>query len=533
VSVPAAQSAALERAPAAATPTVESGVESGIVRGGLLLMTAKLAHIATGFFLYAFLLAILTASLGAVDGTAAFGVWGTVFAVINPINMMFATGALQLVSQLAASHGRAFGGAFYRAARTQAFIGIAAFAALLLLAPVIASELLHDPAYTPYLRLAALIPVFYGLRALYQGYLNGVRRFSAQAWIDIGASVARMTFVLGGAALGLGVLGAIGGFGFAALLLLVVAALWIRPPRGATALQWSTGRLLSFQSKVMLATLATYYLTTFDLLAVKAFAAADPLVADRLAGYFTAGQRLAQIPMTLVVALVYVMFPLIAKNARSTDATEGARVLRLGMRAMLLLLVPATVILAASAHESLLLVFPSIARTMTETGDTATVVSQPFEILVIAYVLYTFLLTASTLITADGRPGTALAIVLATLVLARLFTWQGALQLGPQGAALGSGAAWLAGSAAAAAVLLRRYGTIVSLASAGRIVFCGAVLWLAAQAWPAAGLTLLVKDALLGVLFITLVIAVREVSIAELKGLLGAILPSGARARAR
>lgn len=529
MSVRASETAALDAAPAAD----KAAVESSIVRGGLLLMTAKLAHIATGFFLYAFLLAILTASLGPVEGTAAFGVWGTVFAVINPINMMFATGALQLVSQLAASHGHAFGGAFYRAARSQAFIALAAFAALMLLAPTIAARFLHDPAYTPYLRLAAFIPVFYGLRALYQGYLNGVRRFSAQAWIDIGASVARMAFVLGGAALGFGVFGAVGGFAFAALLVLVITAVWIRPPRGETSMKFGAGGLLSFQSKVMLATLATYYLTTFDLLAVKAFAAADPIVADRLAGYFTASQRLAQIPMTLVVALVYVMFPLIAKNARSTDASDGARVLRLGMRTMLLLLVPATVILAASAHESLLLVFPSITDSMAATGDTAAVVSQPFETLVIAYVLYTFLLTASTLITADGRPGTALMIVLATLVLARLFTWQGALNFGPQGAAFGIGCAWLAGSIAAATVLLRRYGTIVSLASAARIALCGAVVWLAASAWPAAGLELLVKDAALGVLFVALVIAVREVSGAELKGLLRAMLPRGGRAGVR
>jgi O-antigen/teichoic acid export membrane protein len=525
MSVRASETGLVEaRAPAAAA-------EPTIVRGGLLLMAAKLVHIATGFGLYAFLLVMLTGTLGAVEGTAAFGVWGTVLAIINPINMMFAYGALQMVSQLAASHGRAFGGLFYRAAATQALLGLGAFAVFQLLAPLIASELLRDPSYTPYLRVAAFVPVFYGLRALYQGYLNGIRRFSAQAWIDIGASVARMALVLGGAALGFGVMGSISGFVLSAVLLLVVTAAWIRPPRGESAAAVSGRELLSFQSKVMLATLATYYLTTFDLLAVKAFAAADPVVADRLAGYFTAGQRLAQIPMTLVVALVYVMFPLIAKNARTTDRAAGARVLQQGMRTMLLLIVPASVILAASAEESLLLVFPSIERTMLETGDTAAVVSRPFELLVIGYVFYSFLLTATTLITAYGRPGTALAIVVATLGLARLLTWQGALELGPAGAAIGISVAWAAGSAAAAVVLLRRYGAIVELGSLARITICGALLWLAASAWPAEGLMLLVKDAALGVLFVLLAVGVREVSPAELQRLLGAFVPRWAGAR--
>src|SRR6185503_706650 len=293
--------------------------ERSIVRGGLLLMVAKLSHIATGFGLYVFLLVILVDSLGAVEGTAAFGVWGTIFAVVNPINMMFATGALQMVSQLAASRGTEFSGIFYRAAGTQFVVGLAVFAALQVATPWIARDLLHDLKYAPYLRLAAAIPLFYGVRALYQGYLNGVRRFAAQAWIDIGASLSRMLFVLGGAALGFGVFGSIGGFALAAALMLVVAAVWVRPPHERGVRPVGAGALLSFQGKVMLATLATYYLTTFDLLAVKAFASPDPAVADRLAGYFTAGQRLAQIPMTLVVALVYVMFPLIAKHAGAAD----------------------------------------------------------------------------------------------------------------------------------------------------------------------------------------------------------------------
>jgi O-antigen/teichoic acid export membrane protein len=515
-----------------ASQATTAAAERSIVRGGLLLMAAKLTHIGSGFGLYVFLLAFLVDSLGAAQGTAAFGVWGTVFAVVNPINMMFATGALQLISQLAASQGAAFGGVFYRAAGTQLVVGLAAFGALQLATPWIARDLLHDTAYTPYLRLAAIIPLLYGVRALYQGYLNGVRRFAAQAWIDIGASVSRMLFVLAGAALGYGVYGSIGGFAIAALLMLIVTAAWIRPPHDRGARPVAARALLSFQGKVMLATLATYYLTTVDLLAVKAFASSDPVVADRLAGYFTAGQRLAQIPMTLVVALVYVMFPLIAKQAGTADRAAGARVLKLGMRTMLLLLVPATVILASTAEESMLLVFPSIARTMAETGDTSAVVAWPFQLLVLGYVLYSFLLMATTLITADGRPGAALVIVAATLVLARLFTWQGALAFGPAGAAIGISAAWLVGCVASAGLLLRRYGTIVPAASAVRIAICGALVWIAAAAVPAEGPMLLVKDAALVLLFVAAALATRELSVAELRRLVGAALPrrSGAHA---
>ena len=68
MSTRATDTSLMERQEATATP------ERSIVRGGLLLMAAKLTHIAAGFGLYAFLLVILVDSLGAVEGTAAFGV---------------------------------------------------------------------------------------------------------------------------------------------------------------------------------------------------------------------------------------------------------------------------------------------------------------------------------------------------------------------------------------------------------------------------------------------------------------------------
>jgi len=169
---------------------------------------------------------------------------------------------------------------------------------------------------------------------------------------------------------------------------------------------------------------------------------------------------------------------------------------------------------------------------MAETGDAAAVVVLPFQLLVLGYVLYSFLLTATTLITADGRPGAALAIVAVTLVLARLFTWQGALAFGPAGAAVGIGAAWLVGGAASAVLLLRRYGTLVPAASAVRIVSCGALVWAASAAVHVEGPMLLVKDAALVSLFVLAAVATREVSGAELRNLVGAALPrrSGVRA---
>lgn len=85
---------------------------------------------------------------------------------------------------------------------------------------------------------------------------------------------------------------------------------------------------------------------------------------------------------------------------------------------------------------------------------------------------------------------------------------------------------------ASAVLLLRRYGALVSQASAARIALCGALVWAASAAVPAEGLMLLVKDAGLVALFVLAALVTREIPTAELRRLVAAALPgrSGARA---
>ncbi len=485
------------------------------VRGGLLLIAAKIVHVVAGFGLYFFLLMFFTRTLGEIAGTVAFGVWGTTFSIINPLNMTFAAGTLQLVSRLAASRGAQFEGIFREVRRAQVLLVAACFVVFELSAPLIAARLLNDASYTPYLRLGACIPVFYALRALYQGYLNGVRRFSAQAWLDIGASSFRMLFVLIAAALGFGALGGVVGFVASAVLMWAVAALWIRPQQAAAAAPIGLRQLYGFQAKVMLLTLATYALTSVDLIAVKALAAADPSVADRYAGYYTAAQRLGQVPMSLVVALIYVMFPYVAKGGDDGRAPEISGVIRQGLRTMLLLLVPVTAVLAANSLETLSLVFSSIPRTLAEAGDPPDLASAPFVYLAVAYSAYALLLAGGTLLTAGGRPGVSLWIMLGTLgfcaLAARLLT----PELGPPGAALSVAVGFSMGFVASAVFLLRFHGACLPWKSAGRILLCGALVYAVGLALPTRGIRLVLEDVCLLGLFGVLILLLRETSLRE------------------
>jgi stage V sporulation protein B len=496
----------------------ERNAESGAdVRGGILLITAKVVHVVAGFGLYFFLALAFTRAMGKAAGTAAFGIWGATFGVMNPVNMMAATATLQMMSRVVAS-GRTGTGAVFRAcARTQLLLVAAMFCVLQLAAGPIARYVLNDATYVPYLRLAALIPVFYAWRALYQGYLNGVRRFREQAWLDIGASSSRMVFVLACAAAGFGTLGAIAGFVASAAAVAIVAVVWIRPGQTGDPASLRAREILSFQALVVAVTLATQYLLNVDLLAVKALGAADPVVADRFAGYYTAAQKLAQIPMSVVVALAYLMFPYIASDSTQADRARARRVIRQGMRTLLLLIVPCTAVLASTAQESLALVFPSIVRTAVEMGDPAGLLSGPMTVLAVGYVLFALLLTTSILITAAGRPGLSATIAGGALILAWFLTRALTASSGLVGAATGVTIAWAVGLVACGAVMVVRFGNFVPLASLTRIALCGVAVYGLSRAIPIGGPLLLAKDAALMLVFVALSLIVREISLEEMR----------------
>jgi O-antigen/teichoic acid export membrane protein len=495
-----------------AAPTATD--DGTLLRGGTLLLSAKAVAVLGGFALYWLLARIFTASLGETEGTAAFGVWGATFGVINPFNGVAAAGTLQMMSRLVSSRGGPAslgGGVFGRAALTQLLWMLTVLVAFEAGAGVIARYALNDPSYAPVLRLAALIPLFYALRALCEGYLNGTRRFGDQALLDVGATVLRLGFVIAGAWTGHGAMGAVGGFVVASMCMAAVAVAWVRPPREPDADLPSVFELFAFQARVIGVTLVTQYLLQVDLLAVKALASPDPAVADQLTGTYTAAQKLAQVPLALVLALGTLMFSYVA-----SEHERSAAIVRSGMRVLLLVMVPAAAVLMPNAAETLALVFPTLGADAAMQAQGATSLAW----LAVAYVPCAMFLTGTTLVTATGRPGRSAGVAALTLALAALGARWLLPGLGLPGAAIAVGSACCIGLVACVALLGPRYRRLVEPASALRMLGAGALVALLARAIPSHGAWLLLEDLGLVLLFGVLLLGLRELRIAEIRRLL-------------
>ena len=94
---------------------------------------------------------------------------------------------------------------------------------LFVFAPSIARVLLDDQL-TPLLRVASLVVFAYALYAALVGSLNGLHLFGQQARLDATFSTLRTAGILGGAALGLGAIGAVTGFASAAATILTISS---------------------------------------------------------------------------------------------------------------------------------------------------------------------------------------------------------------------------------------------------------------------------------------------------------------------
>jgi hypothetical protein len=96
-------------------------------------------------------------------------------------------------------------------------------------APVVAS-LMHDPGKAGLIALSMAIIALYAFYTVFVGSANGTRAFHKQAALDVTFATLRAGGIVGAAALGFGVWGAIGAWVAAAAAILVIAAVAIGLP---------------------------------------------------------------------------------------------------------------------------------------------------------------------------------------------------------------------------------------------------------------------------------------------------------------
>jgi stage V sporulation protein B len=324
--------------------STEQSVAERARRGVAIITFAKAWFLLTGFAQPV----LLTRALG----KANYGVYGAVLAAVSILNNVVVAGSIQAMSKSVTNYGTP---AIRRGLALHAALGVATSVAFAALAGPIGEQLLNDPGLPPLLRIASIVTGMYCVYAALVGSLNGAQRFVAQAALDIVFATLRTALIVGLAWVGLGVKGAVGGFAAASVVITFVALAVVAPtmrrraepanaepsieaPAGSAFAKEYAG----FFAPVLLYQLALNIVLQADVLVMQAVltrtAGATLEAVKELIGVYKSVQSFAFLPYQLLIAVTFVLFPVVSKAAAEGDVETTRTMLRGALRFALLLL---------------------------------------------------------------------------------------------------------------------------------------------------------------------------------------------------
>ncbi len=478
-------------------------------RGTIYITASKLWFMVTGAAIY-FVLPRLVSP-------ANLGVYKVVIGLVSVINAVVVTGTVQTVSKFVSQTPELADAIKRKALLLQCVLGGGAAVAFALAAPLVATAL-NDASLTPYLRLAALITASYAFYAVFVGVLNGRKEFLKQAGIDAFYSTAKLVLIIAcTVAMGYTLTGAISGFAAAAFAALLVGALVVGVRGRASDAPVGFGNLLQFQVALIVFLLVNNLLMKTDLLIVKATISADPQAASEAAGVYGAALDFAYIVFQIIISITFVIFPIVSEAAFRENLDAIRSYVRETIRATLIICALPAVIFSANAAEVLHLVYPPPYAA----GAPA------LRIVALGMLSFAVITVLCSVISSVGRPWVSVAVVAVTLAIDAGLNFVLVPRYGLVGAAVGTTIAMAVGAAAASVVVSSRFGAIVAPMTIVRVGIAAAAVYAIALAIPLDALVaplggsilpkiaVAVECAILGVLYLGILIGVREIGRAE------------------
>ena len=334
-------------------------------RGGLAVLTAKVFFILSGL--------IQQTLLPRIIGLDGYGALSRVLAIANMANNVVVTSSIQGVSRAVAQTPEQHAGqTLRRTLSTHAAIAIPIALLFLFIAPHYA-RFQGSPHIVRSVQIVSLVVLAYGLYAPLVGYLNGQRRFAAQAGLDMTYAILRTAGLLGFgyffARHNDGVFGACIGFALAACMIFPIALrLTGIGSRGNSGP--SVREHLLFIAPVAIGQIALQALMQLDIVILGHHASrlvvetglsgeAAQQAADKIVGVYRACQLFAFLPFQLLIAVTFILFPMLAKAKADGDKEAIATYVRSGMRLALVFACIMVATVAALSPHLLRLAFPA------------------------------------------------------------------------------------------------------------------------------------------------------------------------------
>lgn len=329
-------------------------------RGLLSITASKLYFIVAG---YAVALA-LPRLLGSPE---AFGLYAATVSSISVINNVMNIATIQTVSKRVSESLANASTTLRQGLRLQLIVGGLLGGTVFFGARFLAEDLLLDPLMVPYFRVVSVVLFSNALYATLVGFLNGSQLFQRQAALDMTYTTLRSVGILGAAALGLGVLGALSGYSCAVVTLLFISLIVVGIGQPSKDLPWK--QWLGLMGPLWLYHLSINLILLVDMLILKRNVAAIALlthetqsvaadIASRYAGFYKAAQQFAFVPYQLLIPVTFIVFPMVSKAISDRDIKSTRNTIREAMRFSLLACLAMASPIAGAASGVMRIAYP-------------------------------------------------------------------------------------------------------------------------------------------------------------------------------
>ncbi len=486
----------------------ETAKEAG--RGGLAIAGAKVTFMILGMAQKVLLTFLL--------GVAGFGHLQRIFTPLNLVNNVTVGSAIQGVSHVVSSANEAERpAAFRRALAVHAVLAGIAALGFFFAAPFVAS-FLEAEHITGELRFVALIVALYGIYAPLVGSLNGTRRFTTQAGLDVTYALLR-TGGLAVGALVAGIGGALVGFTAAALAIVPIAALRSGLGKRGEGGQ-TTGSYLAYFAPLLGGQIALNVLMVADFTLLSRFAGLsakaaglDPKAADELVGAYGSAQLFSFLPYQLILSVSFVLFPMLARARAEQDRPAVASYTRAGVRLALVITGLICAVVSGLAPHLLRLAFPIQASELA---------GGALRILSLGMGAFAVLAVCSTALTSVGRSGVGALLNVGAAILIATGCWLTvpSATFGPEmleRTASATAAALVLTAAISAVLLYRNNGAFAPPASLARVALALGVAIAVATRLPYLGkIAVVAESALVVVVYAGVLALTRELGAADI-----------------
>lgn len=441
--------------------------------GTLYNLIARIAFLASGY-------ALQFSMARWLGSPAEYGRFGVLLSLVTLARVLLSAGVPQAISQFVAADPSAALGIYRRGEALQMAAACFVWAVFVTLTPAL-SRWLGDPPLRYLLwQVSPLIP----LMALYQvglGFIGGQLWFGWQALLTLIYSIARYVLAALLVLCGFGIQGAV--WGQVAATAVVALWAWLIIPGGRPPSAASTKQFLAFSWPLVIFSFGVSALLNLDLLLLKRFFPSSPQV-----GFYSGAVNLGKAPYFVFYAFSTTTLPALARYSAQGDLGKVRGLLSRQMRFLLLAALPCAGILAATAAESLQLVYRGGYR------DAAA----PLALLSWSSCALSVMVVLASALTACGRPRLSMLLMLVSLPVQWLCGLWLIPKMGMSGAATSNLITTLIGLGVALAAVQRLIGNVIGFRVLGSSGVSTLLAFAALVALPAASSTWLIPKIVLG-----------------------------------